>query len=175
MPLPSPDPNVKRNASPQLENEMAIHYSVKINNMEYEPCEGAPEGKACTKGPWGIYKVYVTLSDGTDAVFECEAVLNATGRVPNVCNLGLEAVGVEFDNRQGVHIDECFMTTNPNIYSCGDCASPFKFTHAADWQARTAIRNMFLGTKDKHDQILTPWCTYTEPEVSGWGVYCCDF
>lgn len=25
-------------------------------------------------------------------------------------------------------------TTSPNIYACGDCASPYKFTHAADWQ-----------------------------------------
>lgn len=27
-------------------------------------------------------------------------------------------------------------TTSPNIYACGDCASPYKFTHAADWQVR---------------------------------------
>jgi len=169
--LPREDPDAAECLREQLEDEMSIHYSVKINNMEYEPCEGAPEGKACTKGPWGVYKVSVTLSDGTDAVFECEAVLNATGRVPNVCNLGLEEVGVEFDNRQGVHIDECFQSTNPNIYACGDCASPFKFTHAADWQARTAIRNMFLGTKEKHANILTPWCTYTEPEIAHVGLY----
>lgn len=27
-----------------------------------------------------------------------------------------------------------YRTTSPNIYACGDCASPYKFTHAADWQ-----------------------------------------
>ena len=62
-------------------------------------------------------------------------------------------------------------THTPPSSSCGDCASPFKFTHAADWQARTAIRNMFLGTKDRHGQILTPWCTYTEPEIAHVGLY----
>ena len=91
---------------------------------------------ACTKGPWGVYKLSVTLRDGTETVFESEALLNATGRVPNVCGMGLEAVGVDYDNRRGVHVDECFVTTNPNVYACGDCASPFKFTHAADWQVR---------------------------------------
>jgi pyruvate/2-oxoglutarate dehydrogenase complex dihydrolipoamide dehydrogenase (E3) component len=43
-------------------------------------------------------------------------------------------VGVEYDTRRGVQVDDCFQTTNPRIYACGDVASPFKFTHAADWQ-----------------------------------------
>jgi len=146
---------------------MRIEYSVRIQNISYQG-EGTT---ARTKAPWGLYKVSVTLADGTDAVIECEALLNATGRVPNVCGIGLDEAGVNYDNRVGVHIDDCFMTTNPNVYACGDCASPFKFTHAADWQARTAIRNMFLGTKEKQSQLLFPWCTYTEPEIAHVGLY----
>ena len=150
--LPREDPDAAECLRQQIEGEMNIQYSVKINNIEYE---GEP-GAAQTKAPWGVYRIMVTLKDGTDAVFECEALLNATGRVPNVCGIGLEDVGVEYDNRQGVHIDDCFMTTNPKIYSCGDCASPFKFTHAADWQARTAIRNMFLGTRERQANVRLP-------------------
>lgn len=41
---------------------------------------------------------------------------------------------MEYDTRRGVQVDDCFQTTNPRIYACGDVASPFKFTHAADWQ-----------------------------------------
>ena len=41
-----------------------------------------------------------------------------------------------------------------------------KFTHAADWQARTAVRNMFLGLRERAGQLLIPWCTYTEPEIA---------
>ena len=125
-----------------------IRYSVKIVNIEFEPCGagaadtaaggGAASGRAATKGPWGLYKTTVVLADGTTAVLESEALLNATGRVPNVCDLGLEAVGVEYDNRQGVHVDDTFATSNLDVYACGDCASPFKFTHAADWQVTTA-------------------------------------
>jgi len=167
--LPREDPDAAALLKEELESEMDIQYSVKINNIEYvggDPTAGAP-----TKAPWGCYKVFVTLADGTDKVYECEAILNATGRVPNVCGVGLDTVGVEFDNRCGVHVDDHFQTCVPNIYSCGDCASPFKFTHAADWQARTAIRNMFLGLKEKQQNILTPWCTYTEPEIAHVGLY----
>lgn len=48
-------------------------------------------------------------------------------------------VGVEYDTRKGVHVDACFQTANPSIYATGDCASPFKFTHAADWQVWRVI------------------------------------
>ncbi len=57
-------------------------------------------------------------------------------------------MGVEWDNRQGVHVNDYFQTANRDIYACGDCTSAFKFTHSADFQARLAIRNMFLGELD---------------------------
>ena len=173
--LPREDPEASEVLRSVLEDEMRIEYSVKINNIEYVPDPSAAasgdSSGARTKGPWGTYRLSVTLKDGTETVIESEALLNATGRVPNVCNMGLEAVGVDYDNRQGVHIDDCFMTSNPNVYACGDCASPFKFTHAADWQARTAIRNMFLGLKERQSQLLIPWATYTEPEIAHVGLY----
>lgn len=70
-------------------------------------------------------------------------------------------MGVEWDNRTGVHINEYFRTANLDIYACGDCATPYKFTHAADFQARSAVRNMFLDDKNKLSDLLIPWCTYT--------------
>lgn len=39
------------------------------------------------------------------------------------------------------------------------------------YQARVAIRNMFLGDKNKQSDLLIPWCTYTEPEVAHVGKY----
>lgn len=30
---------------------------------------------------------------------------------------------------------------------------------------------MFLGDKNKHSDLLIPWCTYTEPEVAHVGKY----
>jgi pyruvate/2-oxoglutarate dehydrogenase complex dihydrolipoamide dehydrogenase (E3) component len=164
--LPREDPDAAEVLRSVLVEEMRIEYSVQIKNIEYT---GGAEAATCA--PWGVYKVTVVLHDGTETVIECDALLNATGRVPNVCNLNLEKVGVDYNNRNGIIIDETFKTANDNIYSCGDCASPFKFTHAADWQARTAIRNMFLGTSETQSQLLIPWCTYTEPEIAHVGLY----
>lgn len=80
-------------------------------------------------------------------------------------------MGVEWDNRKGVYVNDYFQTANPDIYACGDCTSPFKFTHAADFQARAAVRNMFLGDISKSSDLLIPWCTYTEPEIAHVGKY----
>merc|ERR1719440_80656 len=41
--LPREDPDAAECLREQLEDEMTIHYSVKNLNIEYEPCEDAPE------------------------------------------------------------------------------------------------------------------------------------
>ena len=70
-----------------------------------------------------------------------------------------------------MHINDFFQTANPDIYACGDCATAYKFTHSADFQARMAVRNMFLGNQNRLSELLIPWCTYTEPEIAHVGKY----
>lgn len=45
-------------------------------------------------------------------VVECEALLIATGRKPNVSNIGLERAGVEFSHKEGVKVNDYLQTTN---------------------------------------------------------------
>lgn len=102
---------------------------------------------------------------------EVDQLLVSAGRAPNVENLGLETVGVEYDNRTGVKVDDTLRTTNPRIYAAGDICSQFKFTHAADFMARTIIRNALLPVpKAKISKLVIPWCTYTSPEIAHVGV-----
>jgi len=162
--LPREDPDAAAILKKQLDSDgLKVYTSVKILKVEYEA-----GGLYCA--PWGLYKVTVEYN-GEVHQLEGEALLNATGRAPNVHDLGLENVGVDWDNRLGVHINDMFQTANPNIYACGDCATAYKFTHSADFQARIAVRNMFLGDTNKLSNLLIPWCTYTEPEVAHVGKY----
>ena len=170
--LPREDPDAANILKQQLDADgVKFLLGVKIIKVEYSAPKGVgPEVRL--EAPWGIYSVYVEVpgQEGVQ-VFQGEALLNATGRAPNVHDVGLDKVGVEWDNRQGVHINEFFATANPDIYACGDCATPYKFTHSADFQARLAVRNMFLGNTHKLSDLLIPWCTYTEPEVAHVGKY----
>jgi len=164
--LPREDPDATSLLLKQLERDgLNVHTSIKIVKVEQ-----ISEGNMY-KAPWALYRVTVQRENGETFELEGEALLNATGRAPNVFGIGLEKVGVEWDNRNGVHINDMFQTANPDIYACGDCCTAYKFTHSADFQARMAIRNMFLGDTNKLSSLLIPWCTYTEPEVAHVGKY----
>lgn len=99
-----------------------------------------------------------------------DQLLVATGRNPNVESMNLEKVGVEFDT-DGVHVNPYLRTTNPHIFACGDVATKFKFTHAADALARTVIGNALFFSNAKASDLNIPWATYTDPEVAHVGVY----
>ena len=100
-----------------------------------------------------------------------DEILIGTGRAPNVEGLNLENVGVQYDRRKGVVVNDCLQTTNPRIYAVGDVCLDWKFTHAADFSARIVIQNtLFLGRK-KASALTMPWCTYTDPEIAHVGHY----
>mmetsp|Transcript_30134 Transcript_30134/g.90278 ORF Transcript_30134/g.90278 Transcript_30134/m.90278 type:complete len:585 (-) Transcript_30134:63-1817(-) len=142
---------------------VAVHTNVTFVSVE------ATEGDIF-HAPFKAYTVTVELN-GKRTELTADAILNGTGRVPNVAGLGLEAADVEFDAGIGVLVDPHYRSTNPAVYACGDVASPFKFTHSADFSARLAIRNMFLGDTNAEDQLVIPWCTYTDPEIAHVGKY----
>jgi pyruvate/2-oxoglutarate dehydrogenase complex dihydrolipoamide dehydrogenase (E3) component len=97
-------------------------------------------------------------------------LLVAVGRAPNVENLNLEGVGIDFD-KKGVKVNDRLQTTNPRIYAAGDICSPYQFTHAADFMARIVIQNALFKGRKKSSSLKIPWCTYTSPEISHVGLY----
>ena len=108
--------------------------------------------------------------DGQQEEVRVDAVLLGVGRAPNVEGLNLEAVGVEFDAKQGVKVDDRLQTTNPRIYAAGDICSPYQFTHMADALARIVIQNTLFVGRAKASALTVPWCTYTDPEIAHVGL-----
>jgi len=99
-----------------------------------------------------------------------DEILVGVGRRPNVEGLGLEAVGVTAE-KTGVKVNDRLQTTNPRIYAAGDICSPYKFTHAADFQARIVIQNALFVGRARASALTIPWCTYTDPEIAHVGLY----
>jgi len=116
-------------------------------------------------------RIHLTRADGGQATVEVDAILVAAGRAPNVEGLNLEAVGVEFDPKRGVHVDDYLRTRNPSIYAAGDIAMAWKFTHAADAAAKIVVQNALFLRSKKLSSLVMPWCTYTDPEVAHIGLY----
>jgi pyruvate/2-oxoglutarate dehydrogenase complex dihydrolipoamide dehydrogenase (E3) component len=110
--------------------------------------------------------------EGEDQIIKSDALLIAAGRIPNVEGLNLEAAGVKHD-RGGVTVNDYLQTSQKHIYACGDIAGPYQFTHTADAQARVVIRNIMMPLqvlRQKVDQSVVPWSTYTSPEVAHVGL-----
>ena len=119
----------------------------------------------------GADKVLRVRHSGGEEDVRVDEILLGAGRAPNVEGLGLEAVGVEYDARRGVKVDDNLRTSNPRIFAAGDVCMEWKFTHAADFAARIVIQNaLFLGRK-KLSALVMPWCTYTDPEIAHVGLY----
>ncbi|MEB3827435.1 mercuric reductase [Phormidium sp. CCY1219] len=104
-----------------------------------------------------------------------DEILVGVGRKPNVEGLNLEQVGVKYDPKKGIEINDYLQTSNPRIYAVGDVCMKWKFTHAADAAARIAIKNSLFSVaglgRGKLSDLVMPWCTYTDPEVAHVGLY----
>lgn len=104
-----------------------------------------------------------------------DEILVGVGRIPNVDGLGLESVGVEYD-QAGVKVNARLQTANSRIFAAGDVCSRYKFTHAADAMAQIVIQNALFPhpfglAYASVDSLVMPWCTFTEPEVAHVGMY----
>lgn len=106
-----------------------------------------------------------TTRDGVAAEHVCDALLVAIGRAPNVETLGLSKANIRFTPK-GVTVDDRLRTTNSLVYAVGDVCSPLQFTHAADFQARMVIQNALFFGRGKASNLITPWATYTSPELA---------
>lgn len=118
----------------------------------------------------GIIEIDLT-DGGVPEVVEVDQLLVASGRTPNVMNVGLEAAGVEYDTEKGIKVNDYLQTTNKSIYAVGDCCTQYKFTHVADFMARLVVRNALFYRSSRMSSILIPWATFTEPEVAHVGLY----
>ena len=107
--------------------------------------------------------------DGIEITLEGSHLLLATGRKPNVENLGLEQAGVEYE-RTGIIVDERLRSSNRRIFAIGDVTGGLQFTHMAGYDAGIVIRNALFKLPAKVNYNAVPWVTYTQPELAQAGM-----
>lgn len=72
-----------------------------------------------------------------------DAVLIATGRIPNTAALNCEAAGVTLTARGAVQVDELLRTTTPNIWAMGDVAGGLQHTYVSLDDSRIVWGQLF--------------------------------
>ncbi len=105
------------------------------------------------------------LFDNADNL-EGDALLVATGRKPNVDDLGLDSLGIE-PGDDGIEVDERLRAAD-GIWAVGDVTTLPKFTHVGKYQGRIAAADI-LGREAKADYRAVPRVTFTDPQVASVG------
>ncbi|MEX2165197.1 MAG: FAD-dependent oxidoreductase [Sulfuricaulis sp.] len=121
------------------------------------------------EGNAGDIALTVESREGHETLLHGTHLLIATGRAPNVEQLGLEAAGVGQENGR-LKLDARLRTTNRRIFACGDLAGPYLFTHMAEHQAGVVLRNALFHLPARAQTKKVPWCTFTDPELARVGM-----
>jgi glutathione reductase (NADPH) len=99
--------------------------------------------------------------DGGEAVFD--AVVYATGRVPNTAGLGLEAAGVKLGRRGEILVDGWSQSSVPWLHAVGDVTDRINLTPVAIREGHAYADTVFGGTPRQPDHELVASAVFTQP------------
>ena len=114
----------------------------------------------------GTLKLSMTGCDNMEA----DAVLFATGRVPNVEGLGLEDAGVALGENGQVKVDDRAQTSVASIFAIGDVTDRVQLTPVAIREGQ-AFADREFGKLDRTvDYAAIPSAVFSHPPLAGVGL-----
>ena len=105
---------------------------------------------------------------GAPTTMDADVVLVAIGRAPYTEGLGLEAAGVQLDNKKRVIVDAHYQTNVPGIYAIGDVIAGPMLAHKAEDEGIAVAENI-AGQAGHVNYDAIPNVIYTFPEVASIG------
>ncbi|WP_114969230.1 glutathione-disulfide reductase [Rhodoferax ferrireducens] len=122
----------------------------------------------------GVLAIHDT-PQGLEAMLEgggsvvVDAVLYATGRVPNVRGLGLETVGVGQGADGAVLVNDVYRTNVPSIYALGDVTARVQLTPVALGEAMVLVDHLLGPAQGKAARSMSydfiPTAVFTHPTI----------
>lgn len=123
------------------------------------------------------------ITQGTDGLtlalegggsLAADAVLYATGRVPNTQGLGLENAGVALTPKGAIAVDAQYRTNVPSIYAVGDVTARVQLTPVALAEAMVVVDALFGPPAGKAarqlDYDAIPTAVFTHPNIGTVGL-----
>lgn len=118
-------------------------------------------------GPDGAITAVLPHEESLDV----DAALFAIGRRPNVRGLGLEALGIELDERDAIVVDEDYRTTVKNIHALGDVTDRLNLTPVAIEEGIVLAHNLFGdGPRRQLDYDNVPTAVFSQPPIGTVGL-----
>jgi len=152
--LPEMDEEVAETAGELLaEQGLAFQLEAKVTSVELE------DEKAIVR-----YDL-----DGAERWITADKVLVAAGRRPYVHGLGLEAIGLELDERGFIPVDEGMRTAAEGVYAIGDVVPTPMLAHVAMDEGMVAAERIAGQSSVMHYDAI-PAVVFTHPELASVGL-----
>ncbi len=143
----------------EIQSQMQEHGINVINNAQ---------DIAISKTDAGL-EIKVTREEGEETIVADSISLAATGRKPNLENLGLENTKVEVMNG-AVAVNEYSQTAEEHIYAVGDCTDRVNLTPVAIQEGRAFADTHFGGQSKQMAYDNIPTAIFTTPEAATVGL-----
>ena len=115
-------------------------------------------------------KVICYEMNGKQENISADEILVATGKIPNIEELGLEKAGVKIDAKKAIIVNENFQSSMPHIFAVGDTAAlPLRQEPTAGSEGTLAAENALSGSKNTIDYTTVPYTIFTDPHLAGIG------
>lgn len=117
----------------------------------------------------GVFTV-VYEKDKKEESIKADIVINATGRIPNTDNIGLDSCGIKLDKKGYIIVDKNLKTSVQNIYAAGDVIGGMQLAHVAFNEGTIAAKNAIDNANIQSGSKAVPACIYTHPEMASVGM-----
>src|SRR6202035_4206225 len=111
-------------------------------------------------------------STGETATFETDMVVHAAGRVPEINDLNLDAVGIEWEKR-GVRVNEFLQSVSiPAVYAAGDAAASggSPLAPVASYEGLIVAANLLQGNHQRPNYLGIPSVVFAVPPLAAVGL-----
>jgi dihydrolipoamide dehydrogenase len=115
-------------------------------------------------GKKGVSIAYTDAQGGAQTL-AVDKLIVSIGRVPNTVGLNAEAVGLKFDERGAIAVDDLCKTNLPNVWAVGDVVRGPMLAHKAEEEG-VAVAERIAGQHGHVNFNTVPWVIYTSPEIA---------
>ena len=114
----------------------------------------------------GTLKIHMS---GCDPI-EADALMFATGRVPNTDGLGLESAGARVDDKGAIVVDDDNRSSCDSIYGVGDVTNRVQLTPVAIREGQAFADTIFGNKPTRVDYGSIPSAVFSHPPLAGVGL-----
>lgn len=150
-------------AEPEISDALASCFGQEgitvLGGVAYERCRRTDAG----------LELLVRKGDRPETL-AAEKILVATGRSPNVEQLGLADAGIRQSQSGAIAVDDRMRTSRQGTYAAGDVTGRDQFVYMAAYGAKLAAKNALNSDSLVYDNSAMPAVVFTDPQVASAGL-----